>query len=66
MIKISVKVIAYGVPALLIVLGWITLVLGDEPFSSLSNLAGYGWDMIGIGAVLYALEFILAVFGLRA
>lgn len=66
MIRINIKVMAYGVPALLIGLGWITIFLGDEPFSSFSNLIGYGWDMIGIGAFLYALEIILAVFGLHA
>ena len=66
MIRISVKVITYGVPALLIILGWLTLVLGGDLLSSVSNLAGYGWDMIAMGVLIYILEILLKIFGVHA
>ena len=44
-------IMAYGVPAVLIILGWITMVLGVEPYSTIRNLAGYGEEMIAIGVI---------------
>jgi hypothetical protein len=59
---ISIKVIAYGVPALLILLGWITLVLSNE---FLQGLTGYGSLMVGVGILLYVVELLLSVIGIR-
>lgn len=62
---INIKVIAYGVPALLILLGWITLVLGNEIGTNSTSLAGYGTWMIGIGIFLYVVEILLSIVGIR-
>ncbi len=61
--NLIIKVTAYGVPALLIVLGWILLSIGGT--TPAQDLIGYGWDLIIIGVICYGGEVVAAFFGLH-
>lgn len=63
---INIKVVAYGVPALLIILGSLLLVSGNTPYLMQTNLAQDGWDLIIIGVVFYAVEIVGLFFGIIA
>ena len=66
MATINIKVVAYGVPALLIILGFLLLAIGNTPYLMQTNLAQDGWDLIIIGVVFYAVEIIGLFFGIHA
>ena len=52
------KVIAYGVPALM-VLGGIVLLLIGYPINHSGMITG-GWALVILGAIIYVLELIIA------
>ena len=63
MFHIYIKVWAYGIPALLIVLGWIFV------FTSIvsSKLVGTGYTLLGVGILIYFIEGLLFKFlGIKA
>jgi hypothetical protein len=63
MLHIYIKVGAYGIPALLIVLGWIFV------FTSIvsSKLVGTGYTLLGVGILIYFIEGLLFKFlGIKA
>lgn len=47
MLGISIKVVVYGVPALLIVLGWVSLVMSSDAI--FSGIKGYGGWLLDSG-----------------
>ena len=55
------KVIAYGVPALM-VLGGILLLFFGYPIQHADMIKG-GWVLIILGALIYVLEIIVAYYG---
>jgi hypothetical protein len=60
---IYIKVTAYGVPAFLIILGWIFV------FTSIvsSKLVGSGYTLLGVGILIYFIEGLLFKFlGIKA
>ena len=64
MIGISIKVVVYGVPALLIILGWVSLVMSSDAIFSGINVYG-GW-LLGFGIFFYTIEGIAFRFGFHA
>jgi hypothetical protein len=58
MFGIYIKVTAYGVPALLIILGWIFVFTSIVSF----KLVGLGYSLLTIGIIFYVIEFLLFVF----
>jgi len=54
------KVIAYGVPALM-VLGGIVLLLLGYPLNHSGMISG-GWALIIFGAIIYIIELIIAYY----
>jgi len=54
------KVIAYGVPALM-VLGGIILLLIGYPINHTGMITG-GWSLVIIGAIIYVFEIIIAYY----
>ncbi len=57
------RIIAYGVPALM-VLGGISLLLFGYPMD-LSNAISPGWSLIIFGSLIYASELVLRQYGNR-
>jgi len=56
-IHVSVKVVAYGLSALLFVLGFLLLI---DPYSPL----GAGWWLIGLGFFIWIVSVILGAAGI--
>ncbi len=57
MARISVKVIAYGFAALLVVLGVILLLAGYNLPAANGGEIGAGWTLIGVGVVIWIVGF---------
>jgi len=57
------KVIAYGVPALM-VLGGIVLLLVSYPINNANMITG-GWALIILGGAIYLVELVLAAYSQR-
>lgn len=52
------KVIAYGVPALMVLGGIVLLILGLP--LNITNMIDSGWVLIILGVIIYIVEIILA------
>jgi hypothetical protein len=52
------KVIAYGVPALMVLGGIVLLILGLP--LNITNMINSGWVLIILGVIIYIIEIILA------
>jgi hypothetical protein len=52
------KVIAYGVPALMVLGGIVLLILGLP--LNITNMIDSGWVLIILGVIIYIIEIILA------
>jgi len=59
MLRISITVTAYGVPALLIIIG--SILAGLMGIVSPKS-TGLGYNLLTIGIILYVIEFLLFVF----
>jgi membrane-bound ClpP family serine protease len=57
-VELIFKVIAYGVPALM-VLGGIALLLLGYPVNNGGMITG-GWALVILGAIIYVIELVLA------
>jgi len=63
MLNIYIKFGAYGFPALLIILGWISVSTSIV----WSKLVGTGYTLLGIGILIYFIEGLLFKFlGIKA